>query len=78
MIEELPQRNFELEAHPRRESVNSRAEGHHQGQCRCLNVGASPSTRPCFKLNDLSYSNSDIYFQVTNPYRAASGISDLR
>jgi len=41
-------------------------------------VGASQSIRPGFKLNDFSYSDSVIYFQITNPYRAAFGITDLR
>jgi len=41
-------------------------------------VGANRSPRPGSKLNDLSYSDSVIYFQINNPYRAAFNITDLR
>lgn len=37
-----------------------------------------PIHSPAFRLNNLLPSDSVIYFQITNPYRAAFGISDLR
>ena len=41
-------------------------------------MGISRLSRPGHKLNGLFHSDSVIYFQITNPYRAAFGISDLR
>jgi len=41
-------------------------------------VGTNGSLHPGSKLNDLSYSDSVIYFQINNPYRAAFNITDLR
>lgn len=41
-------------------------------------MGASHQSPPGFELSDFYYSDSVIYFQITNPYRAAFGISDLR
>lgn len=41
-------------------------------------MGTNGSPRPGSKLSGLSYSDSVIYFQINNPYRAAFNISDLR